>query len=68
MLLLSAHNPCKQIGPRLGPAESQALSGSKLFDTDGISDRIFSKKLILKRSAEDKNVKNYPGCKELIIY
>ena len=32
-LVLSAHNLCKQIGPRSGPREYQARSGSILFDT-----------------------------------
>ena len=37
--------------------------GSKLFDTDGISERIFSKKLIyIKKTTEDKKyMENYPG-------
>ena len=33
LLVSSADNFCKQLGPRPGPKECLALSGSKLFDT-----------------------------------
>ena len=33
LLVSSAHNLCKQIGPRSGPTKRRAFSGSNLFDT-----------------------------------
>ena len=41
--VLSADNLFKQFGPRSGPTKHQALSGSKLFDTNfnGILERFF---------------------------
>ena len=44
----SADNLCKQFGPRPGPKKRWAWSESKLFDT------VTQKKLILKKSADDK--------------
>ena len=38
LLVSSADNFCKQIGPRSGSTKHWAWSGSKLFDTDGIPD------------------------------
>ena len=35
----AADNFCKQFGPRSGPTQCGAWSGSKLFDTDGIPER-----------------------------
>ena len=43
----SADNLCTQFGPRSRPTERRPLSGSKLFD--GVGERIFLKKLILKK-------------------
>ena len=48
-------------------AQRRALSGSKLFDALLVFLREFLKKLILKRSADDKNVQNYPVGKVLIL-
>ena len=50
----SADNLCKQFGPRSGPTECRFWSGSKLFDTQSDLERNL-KKLILKKSAVDKN-------------
>ena len=41
---MSADNLWEQFGSRSGPTESRAWSGSKLFDTDGISKSWFWKK------------------------
>ena len=59
---------------RLNPdldRHSRFRSGSKLFDTlidsDSVPERMFLKKLILKKMSADDNkrIKNYPVCKEL---
>ena len=39
--MLSADNPCKQLGPSSVPTFGGAWSGSKLFDTNGISEDFF---------------------------
>ena len=54
MTMSSTDNFCKQIGPRSGPAKCWALSGSILFETDGIPERIFRKSWFWKKSADDK--------------
>ena len=41
------------IANSFGP-KHRAWSGSKLFDTDGIPERNFQKKLMLKKSADHK--------------
>ena len=43
LLMSSADNLCKQLGPRSGGQRVGAWSGSKLFDTDGIPERIYRK-------------------------
>ena len=40
----SANNLCNQFGPGSDLTKCLALSGSKLFDTDGIPERIFRKR------------------------
>ena len=52
--VLPADNLCKQFGPRSGPTYSRSRSGSKLFDTDSIHERIFWKSWFWKKSADDK--------------
>ena len=55
----SADNLCKQFGPR---------SGSRLFDSDGIHEILFWKKVDFEKSADNKkkNMQNYPVGKVLI--
>ena len=53
MTLSSAGNLCKQFGPRSGPTECQACSGSKLFDTDSVLKELFEKINF------EKNYENY---------
>ena len=48
LLVTSADYICKQFGPRSGPTQCQAWSGSELFDTLMIDERII-KKLIFKK-------------------
>ena len=57
----SANNICKQFGPRSGPTNGRAWSGSKLFDTDGIPEIFFENFDILKK----KSMKKFPGGKDL---
>ena len=58
----SADNFGKQFGPRSGPTNRRAWSGSKLFDI-----LMVFLKLIWKKSADDKKAhKNFPVCNELI--
>ena len=46
MRFVTADNLCKQFGPRSGPTERQTWSGSKLFDTDIVPEKvIFEKKV-----------------------
>ena len=59
LLVSSADNLCKQFGPR---------SGSTL-DPICLTLRWHSKKLILKeKSADDKNMKNFPGGQQVKEY
>ena len=53
--LSSADNLCKQFGPRPGPKKCGAWPESKLFDTDGIPERIFRKNWFWNKIAVDKN-------------
>ena len=66
LLVSSADNFCKQLGPRSGPIKPWARSGSKLFDTLMVFlKEIFKKKLILKRiSRRQKSMQNLPGGKK----
>ena len=55
-LVSSADNLCKQFGPRSGPTEHWARSGSKLFDTLMVFLKEFFEKIDFgkKISADDK--------------
>ena len=65
LLVLSADNFCKQFGSRSGLTKRRAWFGSKLFDR-WYSLQILSKKLILKKAADDKKTcKNFPAGKDL---
>ena len=67
--VLSAHNLCKQIGPRSGPTKGRVWSGSNRFDTHWYNWNNFLKKLILKKiSRRQKSMKNFPCGKELMLY
>ena len=48
-LVLSAHNLCKQVGPRSGRAES----GSNLFDTQVVFQKYFFEKVDFERKSAD---------------
>ena len=49
--------------------KSLCFSGPmKLFDTDGISERIFRKSLILKIIRQQKSMVKFQGGKELMLY
>ena len=61
LLVSSVDNLCKQFGSRSGPTKCRAWSGSKLFDTDGIPEKMIMKKI----SRRPKKIKNYPVGKEL---
>ena len=56
LLVSSADNLFKQFGTRSGPTKCRAWSGSNLVDTQMVyySSTNFSKKLILKKSADSK--------------
>ena len=45
----SADSLCKQFGPRSGPTKSLSWSGSRLFDTDSVPQRIFWKSEFWKK-------------------
>ena len=47
------------------PTEHLARSGSKLLVTLIVFLKIFLAKVNFEKSADDKNMKNYPACKEL---
>ena len=47
-------NLCKQFGPRLGPTQHQALSGSKLFNTLIVFQEEFFEKVDFEKSEDDK--------------
>ena len=62
LLVLSAHNLCKQIGPRIGGQNV----GHDLFDAQMIFLKEFFKKVDLKKiSRRQKRMKNFPEGKEL---
>ena len=62
LLESSADNFCKQFGPRSGPTKCRAWSGSKMFDTDGIPERIFRKGWFWQKiTRQQKSTKNCPG-------
>ena len=60
----SSDNLCKQFGSRSGPTKCRVWYGSKLFDTDGIPERIFLKSYFWKKkSADSKKSPNiFPAC------
>ena len=58
LLVPSADNLCKQFGPRSGPTKCRAWSRSKPFDNLMKFQKEISKKLILKKLADDKEVFN----------
>ena len=65
----SADNLCKKYGPKSGPTKCRALSGSKLFDDDGIPEICFLKKLIKEKiNRQQKRMQNYPAGKELVAF
>ena len=57
---------CKQFGPKSGPTKRQALSGSKPFEILELflkkNNTHLLKGLILKESADGKNMRNFPAC------
>ena len=62
LLVSSADNFCKQIGPRSGPLKRWYWSESKLFDTQMVFLKEFFEKLILKKiSRRQKGMNNFPG-------
>ena len=66
LLVPSAHNLCKQVGPRSGPTKCRARSGSNLFDTQMVFlNEFFEKNDFEKFSRRRKSMKNFPGSKEL---
>ena len=67
ILVSSADNICKQFGLSSDPTRRRAWYGSKLFDTQIVflKDFFFEKSWFWKKSANDKNMKNYPVGKEL---
>ena len=68
LLVSSADNLCKQLGPRSGPTVSGLIWIQAVWHW-WYSWKNFSKKLILKKSADDKkSMKNYPGGKVLGFY
>ena len=65
LLVSSADNFCKQFAPRSGPTFFPAWSGSKIFDTSHITERIFFKKIDFEKNqqAKKKPGKNSQGAK-----
>ena len=59
MTLSSAGNLCKQFGPRSGPTECRACSGSKLFDTDSVLKDFFEKINFEKNENYDQNYEKH---------
>ena len=55
LLVSSADNLCKQIGPRLGSTKHQASSGSNLSNTQMVFLKEFFDKVILKKINPGKN-------------
>ena len=67
LLVMSARNLCKQSGPRSGPTKCRAWSGSNLFDTQTEFLKEFFEKVDFEKNQQTvKNMKNFPGGKELI--
>ena len=65
----SADNLGEQFGPRSGPTNRRAWSGSKLFDILMVFLKEFFQKIILKKiSRRQKSMKNYPVGNELIRF
>ena len=59
--VLSAHNLCKQIGPRAGLTKCWAWSGSNLFDTQMVFLKEFFEKVDFEKiSRRQKSMKNFP--------
>ena len=56
--LSSADNLFKQFRPRSDPTYCRTCSGSKLFETDGTSERNFQKVDLKKISTQQKRIKN----------
>ena len=69
LLVSSAGNLCKQLGPRPGATKRRAWSRSKMFDTlmTFLKD-VFFLKLILKKSADDKKMQNSQVGKEIMNF
>ena len=66
LLVSSADNLCKQFAPRSSPTKYLTWFGSNLLTLRWYSWKNFSKKLILKKiGRRQKNMKNFPGVKEL---
>ena len=60
LLVPSADIFCKQSGTRSGLTKCQAWSGFKLFDTQGIPERIFRKGEFWKKLSDDKELRPIP--------
>ena len=54
----SAHNLCKQFGPRSGPTKRRAWSASKLFESLMVFLKNFIKKMIFLRNSADTKTWN----------
>ena len=61
LLVSSADNLCKQFGPRSGPTICRAWTESKLFNTLIVLLKVYFEKI----SRRQKNMKNFPGGKEV---
>ena len=62
LLVSSADNFCKQFGPKSGPTICPDLD-PKCLTLMLILSKNFSKKVILKKSRQQKSMKNFPVCK-----
>ena len=55
----------------LNPGQAQQKSGliwiQTVWHSDGIPERLFLQKLILKIHKQQKSMQNYPACKELVL-
>ena len=60
--MLSADNLCKQFDPN----QAGLIWTQTVKESDDISERIFSKKLILKKSRQQKSMQNFSVGKELM--
>ena len=65
LLVSHADNLCKQFGPRSDPIKCQSRSGSKLFDTEGISERFLKKVDFEIKQQTTHSMQNYPVGKRL---